>query len=360
MPLPQDPVELRADDLDAVVAGVSLLGSGGGGDAATFALLLRRRLAVGALPLHSVDHVAEGGFVVPIGVVGATSVFTEKLPSGHEFVSSVAAVQRWTSQDVAAVMALEAGGLNGMSAMVAALDLGLPLVDADLMGRALPRLDQLAFAVEGLPVTPCAMCEPGGQTVVVDGVDAVGLERTVRAFLAESGGWAVLALPPTPAPLVRAHAVLGSLGRALGLGRALAALPSTPAPDDIEAALGGVVLATGRVLDVARLGPARGFGRGSVTVVDAASGAVVRLEAENEYLLALRDGAVAASTPDLICLLDRRTSAPIAVDRVRVGDEIVVAVLPGPTWWTSPDRLGRVAPRAFGLECEPALLSGGT
>ncbi|MFZ5869602.1 MAG: DUF917 domain-containing protein [Actinomycetota bacterium] len=358
MPPRADPLELSADDLDAVVAGVSLLGSGGGGDAATFAHLLRRRLAGGTLPLHPVEHVADGGFVVPIGVVGATSVFTEKLPSGHEFVSSVAALRRWTSRDVAAVMALEAGGLNGMSAMVAALDLGLPLLDADLMGRALPRLDQLAFAVEGLPVTPCAVCEPGGQTLIVDGVDAVGLERTVRAFLAEAGGWAVLALPPTPAELVRAHAVVGSLGRALGLGRAHAALPGTPTAGDIEAALEGVVLATGRVLDVARLGPARAFGRGSVTVVAVPSGAVVRVEAENEYLLALRDGAVAASTPDLICLLDRRTTAPIAVDRVRVGDEVVVAVLPGPAWWTSPHRLVQVAPRAFGLDCEPALLGG--
>jgi DUF917 family protein len=240
--------------------------------------------------------------------------------------------------------------------MVAALELGVPLLDADLMGRALPRLDQFSWAVQGLPVTPCALREPSGQIIVIDAVDAAGLERSARAFLAEAGGWAAIALPPTRIEEAVSNAVVGSLGRALALGRAHVALPDTPSRAQVESALDATVLAVGRIVDVARMGQAGHFGRGSVTLVDPSTGEIVRVEAENEYLLALVDGDPAASTPDLICLLDRRTAAPISVDRVRVGDEAIVAVLPGPAWWRAEDRLPYVSPAAFGLQCEPVDL----
>ena len=352
-----DAPSLEARDIDALVVGVSLLGSGGGGNAATFARLLQRRLRDGSLVLNRPEDLPEA-VVVPVGVVGATSVFTEKLPGGREFPAAVEAVTRWTGRPATAVMALEAGGLNGITALVAALDLGLPFVDADLMGRALPRLDQLTWSVSGRPVTPCALREPSGQVLVVDGTDAVGLERTARAFLAEAGGWAALALPPARLADVADDAVRGSIGHALALGRAHAALPDNPSPTAVAAALGGQVLGAGRVLEVARHGPAGSFGRGSVGVADVASGSVLRIEAENEFLLALVDGRPAASTPDLLCVLDRRTTVPLRVDEVRVGHEVLVVTLPGPGWWRRPEVVAHVAPAAFGLDCPPVLTGG--
>ncbi|HYH30861.1 MAG TPA: DUF917 domain-containing protein [Pseudonocardia sp.] len=349
-----EPPVVRADDVDQLVVGVGLLGSGGGGDAAAFGRVLRNRLGDGELSLHAPGDLP-GAVVVPSGIVGATSVFTEKLPGGHEFVGACAAVARWTGREPTAVIGLEAGGINGITALVAALDLALPFVDADLMGRALPRLDQLTWAARGLAVTPCALCEPNGQIVLIADADPAALERTARSFLPVAGGWAAIALPPTDVGPGTREAVTGSAARALALGRAHATLPSTPPPDLVEDVLGARVLATGRVLEVARHGGNGGFGRGSVTVVDGEAGTVVRLETENEFLLAIADGVPVAACPDLLCLLDRRTAAPLGVDRLRTGDEVLVVVLPGPSWWRHPDVLPRVAPEAFGLCCPPVL-----
>lgn len=347
---------LTAQDIDALVAGVELLGSGGGGDAATFARVLRRRLGDGRIDLHEPADLAEG-VVVPVGVVGSTSVFLEKLPSGAELAGAVNAACRWAGVQADAVMSLEAGGLNGITGLVASLDLGLPFLDADLMGRALPRLDQFSWAVEGLPLTPCALYEPGGQIVVVDSASPSGLERAVRAFLSETGGWAALALPPLPVPIAVSAALTGSVSRALELGRAHTRLGETPPARAVETALGGRVLADGRVIEVSRYRNTGAFGRGSTTVIDTRSGAVVRIETENEYLLALVDGRPEVSTPDLLCLLDRRTARPVAVDRVRTGDEVLVIALPGPSWWGQNEhRLAAVGPSAFGLNIEALLL----
>jgi DUF917 family protein len=255
-------------------------------------------------------------------------------------------------------MNLEVGGLNGLSGLVAARDLGLPFVDADLMGRALPRLDQLTWAACGQPVTPCALRAPGGPTLLVDAAGPATLERSARAMLAETGGWAVLALPPLPASLIPERCVVGGLARAARLGYTALTHPPAADPAGFAAALGGRLLAAGRVLEVGRHGHRGRFGRGTVTVVDTEDSAVVRLEAENEYLLALRDGEPVATCPDLICVLDRRTGVPLAVDEVRLGDEVSVLVLPGPDWWRAHGALARVGPVAFGIEAEPVLTAG--
>lgn len=349
---------VREQDLGALVVGVTLLGSGGGGDTGAFGRMLRRRLGAGELVLRDASDVPDVS-VSPIGVVGATSVLMEKLPSGGEFETAVRAVSRWTGEAVTGLMSLEAGGLNGLTALIAALDLGLPVVDADLMGRALPRLDQFSWAVAGRSLTPCALSEPSGQVIVVDNVDAAGLERAVRSFVAQTGGWAVLALAPTPVEAAAADAVQGSLTRALNLGRAHAGLVVGAAPAEVAGALGGRLLGCGRVEEVARHVIADGgaaFGRGSVCVVDSASSAILRIETENEYLLAMVDGEPVVSTPDLVCVLDRRTLQPIAVESIRSGDEVLVLALPGPDWWQRADRITHVGPEAFGLACEPRLL----
>lgn len=345
---------LRAQDVDAFLLGLGLLGSGGGGDPEVFRPTLLRALGTGEVVLHDPDELGED-LVVAIGMLGGTRVLTEKLPSGTEFHSSVDALARWTGTRAGAVMPIEAAGVNGALVVVAAASLGLPLVDADFMGRALPRTDQFSRAIAGGPLTPCAMTEPGGQTILLDGGDPVSVERVARGFVAQSGGWAGCAFAPVPASVVAQDSCRGSLTRALDLGRAHASLPRKPSSAQVADALGGRVLAAGRTIEIARRASAT-FGRASIAIIDE-SGAVLRLEAENEYLLALLDGEPVASCPDLICVLDRRTATPIVVDGLRLGDDVSVVVLPGPQWWwATPERLACVGPRAFGLDCDPVPL----
>lgn len=355
-------MHVDASDLAALERGMSLLGSGGGGDTVAAASLLRQRLAAGHdVTVSPVAELPPEARVVPVGVVGATAVFTEKLPGGQEFRTAVAAIERWTRESVDAVMSIEVGGLNGVMALVVAVDLGLSTVDADLSGRGLPRLDQLSVAAVGRGLAPAALAEPSGQVLVLAGGSAGDVERAARSFLTSAGGWAVLALAPIPAAELAACALPGTVSAALDLGRR--ALSAGPEPDahELAAATGGRILALGRAIEVSRrAGPAHygrtGFGRGSVTVLDHESHALLRLEMENEYLLALRDGVVVATTPDVLAVLDRRTGAPVSCDGVRRGMEVAVLQLPAPGFWLDPRLLPAVRPSAYGIDAAPVLL----
>jgi DUF917 family protein len=355
-------MRLGLPDVAAFERGLSVLGSGGGGDTVTAAALLRAHLATGGeVTATAVPDLPAHARVVPVGVVGATAVFTEKLPGGDEFAAAIRAVERWTGDRADALMSIEVGGLNGIMPLVVAAGLGLPYVDADLSGRGLPRLDQLSVAAVGRGLTPVALAEPSGQVLVLASGTAADVERTARSFITTSGGWAILALAPIPAAQLPGCSMSGTASAALDLGRRVLAAGEHPRPADLARATGGRVLAAGRVIEVSRrVGPGShgtaGFGRGSATVTDHATKSLLRLEMENEYLLALRDGAPVASTPDVLAVLDRRTAVPVSCDKIRTGIEVMVLQLASVPFWTDPARLPVLEPRAFGIDCDPVLL----
>lgn len=348
---------LRPEDVDAFLLGATLLGSGGGGEAQVWAHRVRSSLPAGGMPLLSLEDARTRGLrrVAVVGMVGATSVLVEKLPHGGEIAEAVGASRRWNGLPVDALMPVEAAGLNAALAVAAAAELDLPLLDVDLMGRALPRFDQLSLVVAGSEtIRSAALAESGGQVLVLDHSTPSMLERAVRAYVSIAGGWAGASFGPVEVAELAGRSCEGTLTRAVRLGQALEAATGSgdSAPSVVARALGGLELGAGRVVDVAR-GLVPHLNRSRFTVA-ARTGPVLRIEAENEYLLVLVDGEPAVSCPELILVLDRRTARPIAVDRLRSGDDVQVLALPGPPWWWgTAERLVSVGPRAFGIDLDP-------
>ncbi|PWJ56150.1 hypothetical protein SAMN06264364_101125 [Quadrisphaera granulorum] len=355
---PDDVWDLRrvtAADVPALVRGADVLGSGGGGDARPAGLMFGHAVGDGYVRLLDPDgatHLA----VSFVGMVGAASAFTEELAGGGEFARALRAIERWSRRSATALASIEAAGLNGVTALATAVWCDLPVVDVDLCGRALPRLDQFSLAVVDGALPPLALALPRGQVVLVDGGDAVRCERVVRAVLAAEGGWAALATAPVVREDWSLEGPVRATRRCLELGARLEALGTSASPDDVVAALGARLLGAGRVVEVARHAGA-GFGRGSVCVRDQQTSALLRLEMENEYLVVFEDGAPVATAPDLLVVVERRTARVVACDRIRRGDDVVVLQLPAPAFWARPEHVGRVMPRSFGLDVDPVLVA---
>ncbi|WP_171898820.1 DUF917 domain-containing protein [Curtobacterium sp. UCD-KPL2560] len=340
---------LQAGDAVDLGRGTALLGCGGGGQVDHMVHALRVALGADTVPVVPLDGPAHS--VIAVGLVGSTTVLEEKTPSGRELPDALAAVERWTGRRADAVVAAQIGGVTGPAAALTAHAAGLPLVDADLVGRATPRIDQLSLFVDPLPTVTAAAVTSSGLRIVVDAPDPRDLETVWREAVSHSGGWAAFAIGPVDADLLAGRAVDGSVTRAVRTGRAAGQARDV---EHLAAVSGGRLVARGRVLDVQRGGDAVSFVHGSMAIRDAGTGAVVRVEAGSEWVHCLVDGEPVASTPSCIVVVDARSLRPVSTDRARVGDELAVVVLPGaPWWWAEPHRTDRVAPRAFGIDADP-------
>lgn len=343
-----------ADELEDVAIGAAILGAGGGGDPYVGALLARGAIEEhGPVTVVDVEEVPDDAVVVPGAMMGAPTVMLEKLPEGDELVRAFAALSKRLGRDVTHTVSVEVGGLNSTIPFVAAARLGLPLIDADGMGRAFPELQMCLPTLNGVSATPMAMADEKGNAVVIDTIDNTWTERLARSVTIDMGCTALIALYVLTGAQLRDSMIPGTLGAAQELGRAVR--EARQAHEDPIAAvvskIAGVRIFEGKVVDVSRRTDG-GFARGEATVAGERGDDGVRLTIhfQNEHLVALRDGEAVATTPDLIIVLAAETGQPVTTESMRYGLRVTVVAAPCDARWRTPAGLALVGPAYFGYE----------
>ena len=334
--------------LDDLAAGCAVLGTGGGGD--TGAELLQARAAIesaGPVRVVDLDELADDTLVMPIGAWGAPTVSLEKLGSGREGTTLIAAVERAFGRRVGALMAGEIGGGNGILPVSLAARTGLPLADADGMGRAFPYGYQVAMHVAGLPAAPVFLADEHGNVVTIEPVDADWYERLARGVTVMFGTTAVGADYVMEAALARRSTVRGSVSLACRIGAAL----RTAGLDGVLDTTGATRLVTGKIVDLERR-TEEGFARGRFTVEGTGddAGRMLEVLVQNENLAVTEQQATLASVPDLITVLDEASGVAIPTERLRHGQRLHLAAIPCAPVWRTPRGLEVAGPSTFGLE----------
>src|SRR5712672_2740537 len=155
--------EITPEDIECLAVGAWILGTGGGGSPYLGLLNMRRLYAEGhRVPLMSPLDLDDEDRVAVVSNMGAPLVGQERLADSRNIARAVEMQQEIGGFKFRAVMSLEIGGGNGTQALMAAAHLGLPVVDADLMGRAYPEAQMTSVAVGDLRPYPCALYDPRG------------------------------------------------------------------------------------------------------------------------------------------------------------------------------------------------------
>lgn len=350
--------ELSVADVRDIARGAAVLGTGGGGDPYIGRLLVERQLREGRrIRVISVDELPGDALVLPAAMMGAPTVFVEKIPGGEGNVAALRALERRLGARAAATMPVECGGINSMMPLLLAAQLGLPVVDADGMGRAFPELQMETFHVYGVPGSPMAIAGEHGDTAVVEAGDNVRMEWLARGLTIRMGGAAYICDYPMDARTVRRTAIPGTLSLCRSVGRTLReARESHRDPfAALAAALAstiythGAVLFRGKVVDVERR-TVGGFARGSVTLQAFGGDDRLVITFQNEHLVARLNGRVRAIVPDLICTLDSETAEPVTTETLRYGQRITVFTISTPEIMRTEAALRTFGPAAFGLD----------
>jgi DUF917 family protein len=351
--------ELTLPDLRDLARGAAVLGTGGGGDPTIGRLLVEAAIADGGrVMIMDPDELDDDALVLPTAMMGAPTVFVEKIPEGTEGVLALRALEAHLGRKADATMPIECGGLNSMVPLAVAARTGLPVVDADGMGRAFPELQMETFGVYGIPACPMVITDERGNSTIIDtGGDNARMEWYARGVTIRMGGASHICEYPMSGADVKRTAVPRTLSLGIRLGRTIreareqhrnpfAALKETLADTLYEH---GEIIYEGKVVDVLRR-TLDGFARGSAWIAPFDEGPRLELHFQNEHLIARIGGRVRAIVPDLICVLDAETAEPITTEQLRYGQRVRVFAISTPAVMRSPEALAVFGPAAFGLE----------
>jgi DUF917 family protein len=351
--------KLGLDQLTDLARGAALLGTGGGGDPLIGRLLVEQAIREhGPVTVLDPEELDDDAFVIPTAMMGAPTVMVEKIPSGAEPVAALRALEAHLGRSADATMPIECGGINSMIPLFVAARTGLPVVDADGMGRAFPELQMETFSVYGVPGTPMAIAGENGESVIIDtGGDNKRMEWISRGVTVRLGGSSLIAEYAMTGADVKRTAIPRTLSLALAVGRAIrqGRENHTDPVTVLRETLAGTiythlrVLFSGKVTDVERR-TVEGFTRGRARFTGHDGHSTLELRFQNEHLVAVVDGDVVCIVPDLICVLEGDTAEPITTEGLRYGQRVTVVGISTPDLMRTPEALDVFGPSCFGLD----------
>jgi len=341
-------------DTQALALGAGILGTGGGGNPYLGRLRLEHQLRLNGAPcpVLRADELPDDALVAGVGMMGAPTVDIEKIPAGDEVARTVRALEAHLKRDFSALVISEIGGSNAMEPVICCLQLGLPVLDGDGMGRAFPELQMDTFSIGGIPASPMALGDCHGNIAIFDRLNSPEqAEAWARNLTIEMGGSAALVMSIMTGAQLKTTLVRGTLTLALNMGRAVlrARRHRQEALAPAIAALGnGRVLFEGKIVDVARR-TVQGFARGR-TRLQAFDDPRQHMDIvfQNENLVAWREGEVLCSVPDLITMVTLEDGTPLGTEMLRYGLRVAVIGMPAVRELKTPAALAVVGPAAFG------------
>jgi len=268
---------LTEADIDCIGIGCGILGTGGGASPYLASLACKKLLKDGKKlrvlshqDFKEEDRAAIGAFL------GAPTVGIEKITTGNEVVDAVKLIMdAFPHEKVTAICSVEIGGMNSLAPLYTAALLGLPMLDADCMGRAYPEVQMISPFIYGAKTTPSAIsdekghyyyCVEKGTSVSPQGIgkgveqrevdpfNTKDIETVMRNVSIENGLFVGISFYPFNKDLIDTHCIKYSISRAWRLGRAILEarkMHSSPLKA-IEEKEGGKLLFQGKIVHLER------------------------------------------------------------------------------------------------------------
>lgn len=345
---------LTSADIDRLPTGAAILGCGGGGAPYVGGLIAQKEIDEhGPVQLTQLDELPDDAFVLPVGAMGAPTVSVEKLHDVDCMIRVIDMVAKHYDRAPTHITPFEIGGVNSTLPVAVAARLGLPLVDGDGIGRAFPEVQMCLPNLFGIPASPMAVADETGNVVLIEATSAQWAERFARNITVEMGCSSALSMYSMTGQEARRCLTSGTLSLAVSIGHTLAnAREGIDDPSEALAdLLGGRIIHGGKVTDVIRRTEG-GFALGQALIegTDSHASSNLSLHFQNENLMAMHDGVVITTTPDMIIVVDAATAAPITTENLRYGQRVHVITAPCDPRWHTAEGLAVVGPAYFGYD----------
>lgn len=347
----------KPNDVEDLIVGTTILGTGGGGNPKEGSAILESDLAAGRkLRITNLDELADDALVMSpyyVGSVAPSVKPTKKRIVSDPFKLGLDLMERYFERRIAGTVASELGGGNTATALHVAAQLGIPLVDGDLLGRAGPELHQSTAHVFGASMAPSVVVSETGNVVFIERyADIDDYEAIARYMSVIAGGHASVIDTPLTKPVASKVVIKNTISKSLAVGKAVrdAQSKGSDAVEAVRKVLDGWLIFEG-VVEKHEWRDEKGFLLAEVTLKgrDRWQGHSLRSWIKNEHILAWLDDKPAVMPPDLIIFLDNKGHG-VTNDVLKLGFEVFVLAARAPDVWRTQKGLEFFGPKHFGFD----------
>ena len=354
---------LTRQEAKDILLGCAILGTGGGGSLVegekTVDEDYDKGLSYDLLPLEEAED--DGFFTSPYNC-GSIS---DKDPSDPYFsypesadrptVSAVKALEAYTGRAMSGVVSIEYGGGNTAQALTTGAHMGIPTVDADAAGRAVPELQFSTFYVNEQPISPLSVATTIGETAVFANIpDDARAEAMVRALSVVSGKTVSMSDHLITGKNLKFSVIPGALSYAEKVGRAsrTAQENGTDPVQAIVEAGEGWRLFDGVVSEDCAWYDEGGFTCGSIEIdgVGKDAGNHYKVWFKNENMILWKNDIPWIVCPDMICLVETENAYPVLNPRWYKGMKVSGLGFKCHDMWRTERGLGILNPSFFGFD----------
>lgn len=323
--------EINTGNLDALCRGSYFFGSGGGGSGKYLKATVEEALSQwGPVPLISVHELDDDDLVAPIGLAGSPEPFVRvEAFNQHQIKPVLELAIQDIKKPIKALMPIEIGGVNALTPFCIAGAVGLPVLDADLKGRALPEISMNSMNIHGKIPHRAYVGNPSNGEVAILHCSSFGdLEKQGRAYAQRSSRSTCVFIPSIlEGREVKRLGVAGTINRSISIG-------NLEKLENLIQAVQGKVHFQGKVMEYS-VEVKNGFLLGTL-LIQTTTGEIIKIEVKNEFLhLTDANNNVIAEAPDIISLLRVDDFRSVLSDQINVGDEVICVTCRGPEIWYS-------------------------
>jgi DUF917 family protein len=366
-------------DLDWISIGCYILGTGGGGSPYSTMLRVRSILrSGGTVRVVSPDDLKDDDRVGCGGGAGSPTVGIEKLHSDEMMDAQNHLYDLYKGGRATHIIPLEIGGSNGLQGLVlgSSVNMDIPCVDGDWMGRAYPTKWQttpVVFGERELVFAPVAMADGNGNTLYMGTATSdLKVEQVMRAALSQMGSAVGTADAPVTGAQTRRWAVEHTVSLSWRIGREVARARKENRIDDVAEAIidamggadAGRVMFKGKIVGVERkLHMGHVYGEVIIEGTGTAYPGKIKIPFKNENIAAIRipesgesktgeekKEDVLAIVPDLVAVIDAQNGEAIGTPEYRYGLLVQVLGITASERWTSKRGVEIGGPKAFGMD----------
>lgn len=356
-------------DVEDFVIGCTFMGTGGGGQPGDGLQSLKSELEKGkTIKWVDASAIGDDEWTICPFLMGSIAPVTEQLKKEMEsfgltsriytskemLAEAVKALAIHHGVKVSAVVPIELGGANTPGPLAVGISLGLPVVDGDYTGRAIPEAPQTTLYLAGKPMWPMSSVDAfGNRAFITEAISYAMAERLGKKISEAAFGLTGQAGFLIKGKDMKEVLIPGTLTKCHNIGKTIREAGESGKDPVMEVTkmLGGWVLLRGTVSrkeDEDR----DGYYWGTHTFKGEGDfkGTELKIWFKNENHICWKNGRPLITSPDMLIVVDDRTGKPYTNTSIVEGMKVAVICLKAVPQFRSPKGLAILGPSHFNFD----------